>query len=59
MSSLPKDPVILLSLVNTNLRDYYSDLDEFCKAKGIEKEEVVETLKQIQYEYNAETNQFV
>ncbi|MCR5704577.1 MAG: DUF4250 domain-containing protein [Eubacterium sp.] len=59
MSSLPKDPVILLSLVNTNLRDYYPNLDEFCKAKGIKKEEVVETLKQIQYEYNEETNQFV
>ena len=25
---LPKDPVMLLSVVNTKLRDYYTSLDE-------------------------------
>ncbi|MCR5737614.1 MAG: DUF4250 domain-containing protein [Eubacterium sp.] len=59
MNSLPKDPVMLLSVVNTNLRDYYSNLDEFCRAKDVEKEALVEKLRKIQYEYNEETNQFV
>ncbi len=59
MGDLPKDPVMLLSVVNTNLRDYYSNLDEFCKAKDVEKETLVEKLRSINYEYNEETNQFV
>ena len=58
MSDLPKDPVMLLSVVNTNLRDFYCDLDEFCKAKDIGEEEVVCKLSAIGYEYDKETNQF-
>ena len=33
---LPKDPVILLSYVNTKLRDNYSSLQEFCEEEGVE-----------------------
>ena len=33
--SLPKDPVMLLSVVNTKLRDYYPNLDELAKAEGV------------------------
>ena len=58
MSDLPKDPVMLLSVVNTNLRDYYSGLDEFCKAKDVSKEELIQKLAAIGYEYDKETNQF-
>lgn len=59
MSSLPKDPVMLLSVVNTNLRDYYPTLEEFCRAKDVEQSDIVEKLKMINYEYDAEKNQFV
>ncbi len=45
MDNLPKDPVMLLSVVNTNLRDFYSNLDEFCKAKDADKQEIIEKLK--------------
>ena len=31
---LPQDPVILLSVVNTRLRDEYSDLEELCRSEG-------------------------
>lgn len=58
MNGLPKDPVMLLSVVNTNLRDYYSDLDLFCQAKDIDKEELIKKLSAIGYEYNGEQNQF-
>lgn len=58
MSDLPKDPVMLLSVVNTNLRDFYSDLDEFCRAKDVNKEEVVQKLLTIGYEYDEGMNQF-
>lgn len=59
MNNLPKDPVMLLSVVNTNLRDYYSSLDEFCNAKEVDKEELIKRLETIDYKYNSETNQFV
>ena len=51
MNNLPKDPVMLLSVVNTNLRDFYSNLDEFCKAKDADKQEIIEKLKMIEYTY--------
>ena len=59
MNNLPKDPVMLLSVVNTNLRDYYNSLEEFCVAKDVTVEEITEILMKINYTYNPETNQFV
>ena len=59
MNNLPKDPVMLLSVVNTNLRDFYSNLDEFCKANDADTQEIIEKLKMIEYTYDEEKNQFV
>lgn len=56
---VPKDPVILLSYINLKLRDYYSDLQELCKALDINEQELVTSLKSIDYEYDAVHNQFV
>ncbi len=56
---LPKDPVMLLSFVNTQLRDNYSTLEEFCSVYDVQKEELTETLKSIDYEYEESQNQFV
>lgn len=56
---IPNDPVMLLSYVNTQLRDYYSSLDALCEDKGIEKEELVEKMKSIEYVYEVDRNQFV
>ena len=36
--SLPEDPVILYSFVNTQLRDKYSSLDDFCRSNNIDAE---------------------
>lgn len=59
MNTLPKDPVMLLSVVNTNLRDYYGSLEEFCDAKEVDKDEIIKKLETINYQYNDELNQFV
>lgn len=59
MSDLPKDPMILLSVVNTKLRDFYTDLDTLCQEMQIEKKELTEKLASIDYEYDAGLNQFV
>lgn len=56
---IPKDPVMLLSYVNTQLRDNYADIDELCAALDVEKEEILSALEKMQYTYNAEINQFV
>ncbi len=56
---IPKDPVMLLSYVNTQLRDFYSSLDALCEDKGIEKEELVEKMRSIEYVYEVDRNQFV
>ena len=57
--SLPKDPVMLLSVVNTKLRDYYSSLEEFAKAEDISVEEIENKLKMINYVYDEGKNQFI
>lgn len=59
MAVIPKDPVMLLSYMNTQLRDYYSTLDECCASLGIEKEGVIAALAGIDYHYEEERNQFI
>lgn len=59
MDTLPKDPVMLLSVVNTNLRDFYGSLDDFCRAKDVDKSKIEEKLEKINYSYDATSNQFV
>lgn len=57
--TLPKDPVMLLSLINTKLRDYNSSLDDFCKENNLNEDEIKKKLEMIDYHYNEEHNQFV
>lgn len=59
MSHLPNDPVMLLSFTNTQLRDNYPNLHEFCKAYIVEEGYIVDTLKSIDYEYDCSLNQFI
>lgn len=56
---LPNDPVMLLSYVNTQLRDCYQNLDEMCKCMCVEKEEIESKLEAIDYEYHSGMNRFV
>ena len=56
---IPKDPFMLLSYVNTQLRDFYPDLDQMCQALGLVKKELEDKLTGIDYSYDKTTNQFV
>lgn len=56
--NLPKDPVLLLSYVNTQLRDFYSSLEAFCEDKEVNQEELEASLAQIDYHYNPSANRF-
>lgn len=57
--ALPKDPVMLLSYVNTKLRDEYDSLEELCKVLDEDKEALTDKLGEINYSYDAVKNQFV
>ena len=59
MTKYPKDPAMLLSYINTQLRDFYPSMDELCKALDVEKTEIDEKLAQIDYEYDPAVNRYV
>jgi hypothetical protein len=50
---------MLLSVVNTQLRDHYPTLPELAAAYMIDEQELVEKLSAIDYHYDASQNQFV
>ena len=58
MENLPKDPAILLSWLNTMLRDKYPNLAELCDSMDIDKGELIETMKGFGFIYFPEINQF-
>lgn len=55
---LPKDPMMLFSVINMKLRDCYSSLDELCEDMNVNKDELVNKLKAVGFEYSAEFNKF-
>ncbi len=56
---LPKNPVVLLSYINTQLRDNYSTLAALCEALDCSEESIINVLKSIDYHYSSDTNQFI
>lgn len=59
MIGLPKDPMLLLSVVNTKIRDYYHTLDALCEDMQVDRELIIMTLKKMDYEYDFEKHQFL
>ena len=55
---LPNDPYILLSYVNTKLRDNYSSLDALCNDLHVERGALETKLGAVGYRYSAEYNRF-
>ena len=56
---MPKDPVMLLSFLYMNLRDFYPDLQALCEDMDADEEEIIQKLAEIDYHYDREKNQFV
>ena len=56
--SLPKDPVMCLSVVNTLLRDTGDTLDEVCRSRGVEKEDLLRRMAEAGFEYDEEERRF-
>ncbi len=57
--TLPKDPFILLSVVNTQLRDHYPSLEELAAAYMVDVETLTSRLAAINYHYDPVKNQFI
>ena len=55
---LPKDPMLLFSFINKKLRDFYPYLEAHCQDMQVSKEEIVNNLKAVGFEYNPEQNKF-
>lgn len=56
---IPKDPFMLLSWLNTQLRDFYPTLEELCKAHDLDAAFLEKTMETIDYAYDPDRNRFV
>lgn len=59
MTGLPKDPMILFSVLNMRLRDFYSSLDQLCDDMDEDKQAILDAMKAVGFRYDPERNQFV
>ena len=57
--NIPNDPMILLSFINTKLRDDYSSLSVLCRELEIEEAVITDKLASIDYTYDKALNRFV
>ena len=55
---LPKDPFMLLSVVNTRLRDEFDSLDALCAALDLDRAELEEKLASLGFAYDPARNAF-
>ena len=59
MTHLPQDPLMLLSVVNMKLRDYYPSLAALCDDLDQEQSSLEAVLASVGYFYDREQNAFL
>lgn len=59
MEQLPKDSMMLLSVINMKLRDFYPSLEALCEDMELDTGELQQRFSQLGYVYNAEYNRFI
>jgi len=52
------DPFLLLGVINTELRDNCSDLEDLCHLHDLERQSLEQRLASVDYHYQPELNQF-
>ena len=55
---LPQDPMILLSVVNTRLRDEYASLEALCEDLDEDRAALEAKLAAVGFTYDPQRNQF-
>lgn len=56
---IPQDPFLLLSYINTKLRDEYSTLTDLCQSLMLDQNHIEEVLSSIHYVYDKKLNHFI
>lgn len=55
---LPQDPALLLSVINTKLRDKYASFADLCEDLNVSAKEIEEKLNRAGYFYRTAENRF-
>ena len=58
-TNIPNDPIILLSYVNTKLRDEYGSLDALCNDLSLDRNAIDQKLSSVGYSYDATLNKYL
>ncbi|MBR1865855.1 MAG: DUF4250 domain-containing protein [Lachnospiraceae bacterium] len=58
-ANIPNDPIILLSFINTKLRDEYANLSALCDDLELDPSTLTGKLSSIGYTYNETMNRFL
>lgn len=59
IEKLPQDPIMLLSVLNTRMRDEKLTLEELCKQFQVSQTEIEDKLDKVGYTYNNELGKFI
>ena len=59
IENMPKDPMMLLSFVNTRMRDDALTLEELAAQFDVDAHEIISKLAAIDYTYDAENRRLV
>lgn len=59
MAGLPRDPMILFSVLNMKLRDFYPSLDALCDDLDEDRQAIIDAMKAVGFRYDPDRNQFV
>lgn len=58
MTMLPNDPVMLMSFINTKLRDFYPSFEALCEDMDVSAADIMEKLEKAGFSYYPEENRF-
>ena len=56
---LPEAPVMLLSVINLKLRDFYPSFEALCEDLDVDADEITKKLAALDYHYDAAQNRFL
>ncbi|MDE7125089.1 MAG: DUF4250 domain-containing protein [Muribaculaceae bacterium] len=56
LDNLPKDPAMLMSYIDTKLRDEYPSLEALCDDMHIDISQIIQTLEKSGFEYDKTRN---
>lgn len=59
IENMPKDPMMLLSFVNTRMRDDALTLEELAAQFDVDADEIISKLAGIDYTYDAASRRFI